>query len=205
MGTKLLIHSQTSAEVWEWIRIIMPTLYWACDNLSKMGLQYIHVTKRGWRHTCVSEICHHDITTQNIFIGKTHLQNCRLSQMVIIVSVHRMLTMITSSNGNIFRVTGPLWGNSPVTGGFPSLRSVTRSVDIISDLNKRWANNRDADSLWRHYNDFRGLPFAWRWWILMGAHRSWLVRNCPYFCCHDTQQWYSVGRLKCPYFDNLSQ
>ena len=27
--------------------------------------------------------------------------------------------MMTSSNGNIFRVTGPLWRNPPVTGGFP--------------------------------------------------------------------------------------
>ena len=34
--------------------------------------------------------------------------------------------MKTSSNGNIFHVTGPLWGNSPVTGEFPSQRPVTR-------------------------------------------------------------------------------
>ena len=30
---------------------------------------------------------------------------------------------MTSSNGNIFRVTGPCEGNSPVTGGFPSQRA----------------------------------------------------------------------------------
>ena len=33
--------------------------------------------------------------------------------------------MMTSSNGNIFRVTGPLCGNSPVTGEFPAQRPVT--------------------------------------------------------------------------------
>ena len=31
--------------------------------------------------------------------------------------------------GNIFRVTGHLWGDPSVTGGFPSHRPVTRSVD----------------------------------------------------------------------------
>ena len=40
-------------------------------------------------------------------------------------------TMMTSSNGNIFRVTGP--------GEFPTQRPVTRSFDVFFDLrlNKR--------------------------------------------------------------------
>ena len=45
--------------------------------------------------------------------------------------------MMTSSNGNIFRVTGPLAlcaGNSPVTGKFPSQRPVTRNFDVFFDL-----------------------------------------------------------------------
>ena len=41
---------------------------------------------------------------------------------------------MTSWNGNIFCVTGPLWGNSPVTSEFPSQRSVTRSLDVFFDL-----------------------------------------------------------------------
>ena len=43
--------------------------------------------------------------------------------------------MVTSSNGNIFRFTGPLW--EPC--GFPSQRPVTRTLDVIFDLrlNKR--------------------------------------------------------------------
>ena len=48
--------------------------------------------------------------------------------------------MMTSSNGNIFRVTGPLCaGNSPVPGEFPTPRPVTRSFDVFFDLcpNKR--------------------------------------------------------------------
>ena len=47
--------------------------------------------------------------------------------------------MMTSSNGNIFRVTGHLWGNSPVSGEFLAQRPVTRSFDIVFELrlNKR--------------------------------------------------------------------
>ena len=41
---------------------------------------------------------------------------------------------MTSSNGNIFRVTGLCAGNSPVTGEFHAQRPVTRSFDIIFDL-----------------------------------------------------------------------
>ena len=41
---------------------------------------------------------------------------------------------MTSLNENIFRVTGPLCGNSPVTGEFPSQRPVTRSFDVFFDM-----------------------------------------------------------------------
>ena len=41
---------------------------------------------------------------------------------------------MTSSNGNIFRVTGPLCGNSPVTGKIPTQRPVTRSFYASFDL-----------------------------------------------------------------------
>ena len=40
-------------------------------------------------------------------------------------------------------------GNSPVTGEFPSQRPVTRSFDVIFDLNG-WVNNREAGDLRRH-------------------------------------------------------
>ena len=72
------------------------------------------------------------------------------------------LHMITSSNGNIFRVTGPLCGNWPVTGEFPSQRPVTRSFDLFFDLrlNKRlskqswgWWFETPSCSFWRHCNE----------------------------------------------------
>ena len=39
--------------------------------------------------------------------------------------------MMTSSNGNIFRVIGFCAGNSTVIGEFPSQRPVTRSFDFF--------------------------------------------------------------------------
>ena len=74
--------------------------------------------------------------------------------------------MMTSSNGNIFRATGPLCGNSPVTGGFPSQRPLTRSFDVFFDfrLNKRlskpsWRRwfETPSRSLWRQRNDPEGF------------------------------------------------
>ena len=59
------------------------------------------------------------------------------------------ITMMTSSNGNIFRVTGPLCGTSAVTGDFPTQRPVTRSFDVFFDLrlNKRLSKQ------------------SWGWWL----------------------------------------
>ena len=60
--------------------------------------------------------------------------------------------MMTSSNGNIFRVTGPLCGNSLVTGEFPAQRPETWSFDVFFDLqrNKRLNKQCEAGDL-RHY------------------------------------------------------
>ena len=46
--------------------------------------------------------------------------------------------VMTTSNGNIFRVTGLCAGNSPVTGEFPAQRPVPRSFEVFFDprLNK---------------------------------------------------------------------
>ena len=45
-----------------------------------------------------------------------------------------MIHMMTSSNGNIFHVTGPLWGEFTGPGEFPTQRPVTRSFDVFFDL-----------------------------------------------------------------------
>ena len=74
----------------------------------------------------------------------------------------RCLSMMTSSNGNIFRVTGSLCaGNSPVTGEFPAQRPVTRSFDVFFDLrlitrlskqSRGWWFETPSRPLWCHCN-----------------------------------------------------
>ena len=69
--------------------------------------------------------------------------------------------MMTSSNGNIFRVTGPLCGEFTGPGELPAQRPVTRSFDVFFDLhpNKRlskqwrgWWFETQPCPLWRHRN-----------------------------------------------------
>ena len=59
---------------------------------------------------------------------------------------------MTSSNGNIFRVTGPLCGEFTGPGEFPTQRPVTRSFDVFFDLRllNGWVNNREAGDLRRY-------------------------------------------------------
>ena len=83
---------------------------------------------------------------------------------------------MTSSNGSIFRVTGPLCGE--FTGEF-SQRPVTRSLDVFFDLrlNKRLSKQSrprwfetPSLSLWYHCNGARG--FKWVLWSTI-CYRQW--------------------------------
>ena len=65
--------------------------------------------------------------------------------------------MVTSSNGNIFCVTGHLCGEFTGTGEFPVQRPVTGSCDVFFDLrlNKRlskqsWGAHYDVTVMWKH-------------------------------------------------------
>ena len=73
-----------------------------------------------------------------------------------------LVSMMTSPNGNIFRVTGPLCGEFTGPGEFPAQRPVTRSFDVFFDLrlNKRlskqsrgWWFETLSRSLWRHRDE----------------------------------------------------
>ena len=64
-----------------------------------------------------------------------------------------VLVMMTSSNGNIFRVTGPLCREFTGPGEFPTQRPVTRSFDVfffICVWINGWVNNREAGDLRRY-------------------------------------------------------
>ena len=75
-----------------------------------------------------------------------------------------VIHMMTSSNENIFRVTGPLRGEFTGPGEFPAQRPVPRSFDVLFDLrlNKRlskqpwgWWFETPVWSLWRHRNEWQ--------------------------------------------------
>ena len=78
--------------------------------------------------------------------------------------------MMTSSNGNIFRVTGHLCGEFTGPGEFPTQRPVTRSFDVFIDLrlNKRlskhsrgWWFETRSRPLWHHRNVYGWTRPCW--------------------------------------------
>ena len=83
--------------------------------------------------------------------------------MVLCGRQAQKLHMMTSSNGNIFRVTAICAGNSPVPGDFPAQRPVTRSFDNVFDLRLNTRLNKQSwgwwfetllRPLWRHHNAY---------------------------------------------------
>ena len=77
--------------------------------------------------------------------------------------------MMTSSNGNIFHITGPLWGESTVTGGFPWQRSVTWGFGAFFDLrlNKRLSQHIETPVTW----DAIALIMTQLWWHSLLIYR----------------------------------
>ena len=69
--------------------------------------------------------------------------------------------MMTSSNGNIFRVTGHLCGEFTDPGEFPAQRPVTRSFDVFFDLRL----NKRLSKQW------------WGWWFETLSRPLWRQRN----------------------------
>ena len=71
---------------------------------------------------------------------------------------HLTSLMMTSSSGNIFRVTGHLCGEFTGPGDFPTQRPVTRSFDVFFDLR---LNKRLSKQSWGWWFDTQSLPL-WR-------------------------------------------
>ena len=71
--------------------------------------------------------------------------------------------MMTTPNGNIFRVTGHLCGEVTGPGEFPTQSPVTRNFDVFFDLRQKkllstqsrgWWFETPSRPSWRHRNDF---------------------------------------------------
>ena len=108
---------------------------------------------------------------------------------------------MTSSNGNIFHVTGPLCGEFTGPGEFPAQKPVMRSFDVFFDLhqNKRlskqwwgWWFETQSCSLWRHRNVFSEKS---SWWdkVAITGHTScnlwWQSCHCDYLSLSALMVW----------------
>ena len=91
----------------------------------------------------------------------------KIHRNTVCMSAITCTIMMTSSNGNIFRVTGPLCGEFTGPGEFPAQRPVTRSFDVFLylRLNKRlskqpwgWFFETPSWSLWRESIDLHVSP-----------------------------------------------
>ena len=106
--------------------------------------------------------------------------------------------VMTSSNGNIFRVTGHLCGEFTGPVEFPAQKSVTRSFDVFFDLrlNKRlskqpwgWWFETPSWSLWRQCHVLKLISnhnILFRYPIVL---KSWTEWNLAFLC--------NVYTLKC--------
>ena len=74
-----------------------------------------------------------------------------------------VIVMMTSSNGNNFRVTGHLCGEFTGLRWIPSQRPVTRKFDVFFDLRlNKWLNDQ-----------------SWSWWFETLLRPLW--RHCKYY------------------------
>ena len=91
------------------------------------------------------------------------VDSCHVKMLLhlFVFSPHMYMSCVTSSNGNIFRVTGLLCGEFTGPGEFPVQRPVTPSFDVFFDLclNKLliiqwwgWWFEPPSHPLWRHCN-----------------------------------------------------
>ena len=108
-------------------------------------------------------------------------------------------TMMTSPNGNIFRVTGPLCGEFTGPGEFPTQRPVTRSFDAFFDLrlNKRlskqpwgWWFETPSWSLWRQCNAVGGQHFVYLLQLSL-----WFCSRLIYVQRRRVRDWQPTGYL----------
>ena len=95
---------------------------------------------------------------------------------------------MTSSNGNIFRVTGPLCGEFTgyLTGEFPAQRPVTRIFDVFFDLR---LNIRLSKQLW---GCWFGTPSRPLWRHCNVSSWGFSKQNVGHFAKHLVSTWHDT-------------
>ena len=104
----------------------------------------------------------------------------------------QMYSMMTSSSGNIFRVTDHLCGEFTVNGELPTQRPVTRSFDVFFHL---CLNQRLSKQSWGWWFETLSRPL-WRHYNASGTCHPVLYDH--EWTCAFSSQWRHNGRLKSP-------
>ena len=101
--------------------------------------------------------------------------------------LHACSDMMTSSNGNIFRVTVPLCGEVPVNSPHKGQWRRALMFSLISVWIKGWVNNCEAGDLRRHHGHYdvivmkghhpRLLATAMKW-VTKYRQKLWVAGTC---------------------------
>ena len=164
------VFSKTFYELTSWtipVKLVLGVCHIALFRLSRLGQVMASSCQAGlteswlWVNNYKPLICIYDVTCSSpIFDGSLASRYWwKRSQISLI--------MMTSSNDNIFRITGHLCGEFTGAGEFPAQRPVMRSFDVFFDLclTKRLRKQ------------------SWGWWFETLSHQLW--RQCN--VCHKSQ------------------
>ena len=101
--------------------------------------------------------------------------------------------MMTSSNGSIFRVTGPLCGEFTGPGEFPTQRPVTRSFDVSFDLRLNKRLSKQPRGRWFE----TPLWSSWRQCIMFSLVSPGSRKTTFYLFMHRSKLFISFFTLGC--------
>ena len=162
---------------WQGFRVINSVLCFTLVFLNVFYFDYNHI-----------EMCSYgSISHINISLGNSLVPSGN-------GALHEsMLMMMTSSNGNIFRVSGPLCGEFTGPGEFLAQRPVTRSFDVFFDLRpNKWLSKQPrwwwfetiSWSLWCQCNVINIYVTMWQHWAPM----SWIFVSSHTHKYHSNQR-----------------
>ena len=126
--------------------------------------------------------------------------------------------MMTSSNGNIFRITVPLWGEFTGHRWIPLIKASNAELDVflnlrlnklVSKQSRRWQFETPSRSLWRHCNYLSTyLEYGPVWYGLTVALEPWPTCApmkmksrgvpCRTIATITVTSWWARWRLKSP-------
>ena len=107
-------------------------------------------------------------------------------------------SMKTSSHGNIFRVTGPLRGESAGHQWIPFTKAGDAFFSLIYAWTNGWANNWDADGL-RHHRAHYDITVIFLWSIHNATDMIsvWYGDNLTMYYS-DAETAYNLIKINCP-------